>query len=106
MCFGHKFKTVDDDFLSFLPIQALNRRDGVMDKNHKILGQCSFGLRAAPYVGAGLAISTGDDADAGLLLIGGLDIPLTSRFTLNGAVNASVTGDPAVGVLLGVGYNF
>jgi hypothetical protein len=66
----------------------------------------TIGLRVAPYVGAGLAISTGDDADVGLLLTGGLDIPLTSRFTLNGAVNASVTGNPAVGLLLGVGYNF
>ncbi|NJK52064.1 MAG: hypothetical protein HC936_03195 [Leptolyngbyaceae cyanobacterium SU_3_3] len=53
-----------------------------------------------------MAISTGDGADVGLLLSGGIDVPLSSQFTATASVNASVTGEAAVGVLLGVGYNF
>jgi hypothetical protein len=65
-----------------------------------------LGFAAAPYVGIGAAISTGDGADVGLLLTGGIDVPLSSQFTATASVNASVTGEAAVGVLLGVGYNF
>jgi hypothetical protein len=61
---------------------------------------------AAPYLGVGAAISTGDGADVGLLLTGGIDVPLSPQFTATASVNASVTGESAVGVLLGVGYNF
>jgi hypothetical protein len=61
---------------------------------------------AAPYLGVGVAISTGDDSDVGLLLSGGIDVPLSSQFTATASVNASVTGEAAVGILLGVGYNF
>jgi hypothetical protein len=63
------------------------------------------GFRAAPYVGAGAVIST-DEPSVDLLLTGGLDVPITERFTGTAAVNASVTGSPAVGLMLGVGYNF
>lgn len=66
----------------------------------------NFGFSAAPYVGAGVAISTGDNSNVGLLLTGGIDVPLSSQFTATAAVNASVTGNAAVGLLLGVGYNF
>ena len=65
-----------------------------------------FGFRAAPYVGIGPAITTGGGGSADLLLTGGLDIPISSQFTATAAVNATVTGNPAVGILLGVGYNF
>jgi hypothetical protein len=65
-----------------------------------------LGFTAAPFVGIGVAISTGDDADVGLLLTGGIDVPLSSQFTATASVNASVTGEAAVGILLGVGYNF
>lgn len=64
------------------------------------------GFRAAPFVGAGAAISTGDDSGVDLLLTGGIDIPLSSQFTATAAVNASVTGNPAVGLFIGIGYNF
>ncbi|MBD2774011.1 fasciclin domain-containing protein [Iningainema tapete] len=60
----------------------------------------------APYVGAGVAIETSDDADVGLLLTGGVDVPLSSRFTLTGAVNAAFLDETDVGLMLGVGYNF
>ncbi|MBD2437552.1 fasciclin domain-containing protein [Nostoc sp. FACHB-110] len=60
----------------------------------------------SPYVGAGVAIETSNDADVGFLLTGGVDVPLGSRFTLNGAVNAAFLDDTDVGLMLGVGYNF
>ncbi|MCU0549980.1 MAG: hypothetical protein MUC48_11585 [Leptolyngbya sp. Prado105] len=65
-----------------------------------------LGFTAAPYLGVGAAISTGDDGEVGLLLTGGIDVPLSSQFTATAAVNASVTGQAAVGIMLGVGYNF
>lgn len=65
-----------------------------------------LGFAAAPYLGLGAAISTEDDLDVDLLLTGGIDIPLGSQFTATAAVNASVTGNTAIGLLLGVGYNF
>ncbi|QSJ17974.1 S-layer homology domain-containing protein [Nostoc sp. UHCC 0702] len=60
----------------------------------------------SPYVGAGVAIETEDDTDVGLLLTGGIDIPLGSRFTATGAVNAAFMDDTDVGLILGVGFNF
>jgi hypothetical protein len=65
-----------------------------------------LGFSAAPYLGVGAAISTGDDGEVGLLLTGGVDVPLSSQFTATAAVNASVTGQAAVGIMVGVGYNF
>ena len=66
----------------------------------------SFGFSAAPYLGAGVSVSTGNNSNVGLLLTGGIDVPLSSQFTATAAINASVTGNAAVGLLLGVGYNF
>lgn len=60
----------------------------------------------SPYVGAGVAIEASDDANIGLLLTGGIDVPLTQRFTLNGAVNAAFLDSTDVGLILGIGYNF
>jgi hypothetical protein len=65
-----------------------------------------LGFTAAPFLGVGAAISTGDDTSVDLLLTGGIDVPLGSQFTATASVNASVTGNAAVGLLLGVGYNF
>jgi hypothetical protein len=65
-----------------------------------------LGFTAAPFVGAGAAISTSDDASVDLLLTGGVDVPLTPQLTGTASVNASVTGNAGVGVLLGIGYNF
>jgi hypothetical protein len=64
------------------------------------------GLRISPYVGLGLALETANDGNADFLLTGGVDIPITSRFTGNIAVNATFFNNTAVGVLIGVGYNF
>ncbi len=66
----------------------------------------TLGFTAAPYVGIGAAISTGDGGDVALLLTGGVDVPISSQFTATAAVNATVTGRAAIGILIGVGYNF
>ncbi|MGI2909325.1 S-layer homology domain-containing protein [Tolypothrix sp. VBCCA 56010] len=64
----------------------------------------TFGI--SPYVGAGVAIEASGDADLGLLLTGGIDVPLGSRFTATGAVNAAFLDQTDVGLLFGVGFNF
>jgi uncharacterized surface protein with fasciclin (FAS1) repeats len=60
----------------------------------------------SPFVGAGIAIETSDDADVGFMLTGGVDIPLGERLTLNGTANAAFLDDTDFGLLFGVGYNF
>lgn len=65
-----------------------------------------LGFTAAPFLGVGAAISTGDGGDVGFLLTGGIDVPISREFTATASVNASVTGEAAVGILLGIGYNF
>jgi len=66
----------------------------------------NLGFSAAPYLGAGVSISTGNNSNVGLLLTGGIDVPLSSQFTATASVNASLSGNTAVGILVGVGYNF
>lgn len=66
----------------------------------------SQSIPIAPYVGAGAAINTGNGGDFGFLVTGGVDVPVSTRFTATAAVNAAFFGDPSVGVLVGVGYNF
>lgn len=68
------------------------------------VGERTFAI--SPYIGAGIAIEANADTDIGLLLTGGVDLPLGSRFTLTGGVNAAFLDDTDVGLLLGVGYNF
>lgn len=65
-----------------------------------------FRLRVAPYVGAGAAISVGDDSAVDFLGTAGLDVPLTPQFTATAAVNVTGFDNIAVGLLIGVGYNF
>lgn len=77
---------------------------GVTDVTEDLSGE--LGLRISPYVGGGVAISTGDGSTVDFLLSGGVDVPLTSRFTATAAVNATLFDNPAVGLMLGVGYNF
>ncbi len=55
-----------------------------------------------PFAGAGADISN----EIGLLLNGGVDIPISRDFTLNGQVNWRATNDTGLGLSLGVGYNF
>ncbi|BAY13655.1 fasciclin domain-containing protein [Calothrix sp. NIES-2098] len=60
----------------------------------------------SPFVGAGVAIDTSGDTDIAFMATGGVDIPLGSRFTATGAVNAAFFDDTSVGLTIGVGYNF
>ncbi|MBE9189124.1 hypothetical protein IQ230_01825 [Gloeocapsopsis crepidinum LEGE 06123] len=63
-------------------------------------------LNIAPYIGAGIAISTGEDSTVGALISGGVDVPLTEQFTATAGVNIGFIDDTEVGLLIGVGYNF
>ena len=64
------------------------------------------GLTVSPYVGGGIAISTGDGAAVDFLATGGVDVPLSPQISATASVNASLFENPAVGLMLGVGYNF
>ncbi|MUG91383.1 hypothetical protein F7734_02310 [Scytonema sp. UIC 10036] len=89
---------VEDDPVVLVPLTYdFNlRREDVFEETFSV----------APYVGAGVAIETSDDTDVGLLLTGGLDVPLNNNFTANAAVNAAFLDETDVGLVLGVGYNF
>lgn len=63
-------------------------------------------VTAAPYVGGGLAVATGNNSDVGPLLTAGVDVPINSQFTATGGVNVGFFDDASVGLLVGVGYNF
>ena len=97
------------DYLSVRP-SALIRDDAVflvpltVDFSGDEVPNAEF--RIAPYLGGGLAISTGRDDTVGALISGGLDVPLSSEFTANAGANVSFIDDTDVGLLLGVGYNF
>lgn len=58
----------------------------------------------APYLGAGMAVTT--DGDFGPMVTGGIDVPLNKNFTATAGVNAGFIDDADVGVFVGVGYNF
>ncbi|MBG1269380.1 fasciclin domain-containing protein [Nostoc sp. WHI] len=68
------------------------------------VGEQTFSI--SPYLGAGVAIEANLDTDFGFLLTGGVDVPIGSRFTVTGAVNAAFLDNTDVGLLLGLGYNF
>lgn len=63
-------------------------------------------LSVAPYIGGGVAISTGQDSTVGALITGGVDVPLSQQITATGGVNVSFIDETDVGISLGVGYNF
>ncbi|NDJ23475.1 hypothetical protein GS682_17900 [Nostoc sp. B(2019)] len=63
-------------------------------------------LNVAPYIGGGIAVSTGRDSTVGALISGGVDVPLSTQITATGGVNVSFIDETDVGILLGVGYNF
>jgi hypothetical protein len=88
---------IGDDTVFLLPVTAdfpIRRAPGGAD----------FGL--APYVGGGLAISTGDDSEVGGLITGGIDVPVATRLTANGSVNVGFLEDTEVSIILGLGYTF
>lgn len=68
------------------------------------IGEARIGI--APYVGGGVAISTGDNSEVSGLISGGVDLPITRQFTANAAVNVGFFNETDIGLLLGVGYTF
>lgn len=64
------------------------------------------GLNIAPYLGAGLAFSVGDDSDVGPNFTAGLDIPLSSRFTATAGINVNILEDAEAAAFIGLGINF
>ena len=69
--------------------------------------QQSFGdMQFSPYVGGGLAINTGSNSSIGVMLTAGLDVPLSSSFTINVAANLAFLRTTDLGILVGIGYNF
>jgi len=69
--------------------------------------QQAFGnFRFSPYVGAGIAISTGSSSSYGAMITGGIDIPWTTTFTINVTANVAFLDTTDFGVLVGLGYNF
>lgn len=85
-----------DDFTLLIPVTYDFSLGGLDD----------VGFSVAPYLGAGAAISLGDDSAVDLLLTAGVDVPLSDQFTVTGAINASVFDNTAIGFLIGIGYNF
>ena len=65
-----------------------------------------FVITAAPYVGAGALISTGDNGTLGFLISGGVDVPLSTNFTATAGLNIGFVDGAEVGLLVGVGYTF
>lgn len=64
------------------------------------------GLQVSPYAGVGAAISTGDNSAVDFLATAGVDVPLSPQVTATASISASLFDNTAVGILLGVGYNF
>lgn len=65
-----------------------------------------FVITAAPYLGAGVIVSTGDDGTLGFLISGGVDVPLSTNFTATAGLNVGFVDGAEVGLLVGVGYTF
>jgi len=60
------------------------------------------------FAGAGLAISTGDEDNVGLIVTGGVDWPFGPNFVANAALTGGVFIDGAtdLGISFGIGYSF
>src|SRR6476469_30473 len=65
-----------------------------------------FVITAAPYAGAGVAFSTGDNSNFGFLISGGVDVPLSRNFTATAGLNVGFLDGAEVGLLVGGGYTF
>lgn len=89
---------IEDDPVVLVPL--------TYDFNLRSADALDESLAVAPYVGAGVAIETSDDAEVGFLLSGGVDVPLNNNFTATAGVNAAFLNETDVGLMIGVGYNF
>lgn len=89
---------IEDDPVILVPL--------TYDFNFRTADAFEDTFAVAPYLGAGIAIETSDDADVGLLLSGGVDVPLSTNLTATAGVNAAFLDETDVGLMIGVGYNF
>jgi hypothetical protein len=71
-----------------------------------VLETGELNLEAAPFVGGGIAISTGNDGLVRPLISAGIDVPVARRITATAAVNFAFFDDTEVGLTLGAGYSF
>jgi len=69
------------------------------------IGIFSTPIPISPYLGAGIAINTGNRSDTGALISAGVDIPLTPQFTATAGVNVGFINNTSVGLLIGIAYN-
>ena len=60
----------------------------------------------SPYLGGGVAINTGSNSSVGPMITAGVDLPLSSRFTINVSANLAFLRSTDLGILVGLGYNF
>ncbi len=80
---------------------ALTVNFPIQSKSKKIL--------LVPYVGGGALISSRnflDDLIVRGLVTGGIDLPISRRFTATTSVNVGFADQPQVGLQIGVGFNF
>lgn len=63
-------------------------------------------INFAPYVGAGVLISTDGDSNIGLALTGGVDVPVSNQFTATAGLTAGFADSTSLGIMVGIGYNF
>lgn len=62
------------------------------------------GFTVYPFLGGGVDVPF--NGNVGLLVNGGIDVPISQRFTFNATTNIRASGGFGLGVILGVGYNF
>jgi hypothetical protein len=89
---------IEDDPVVLIPV--------TYDFNLRSPDALDNAVSVAPYAGAGIAIETSGNADVGLLLTGGIDVPISNNFTATAAVNAAFLDETDVGFMIGIGYNF
>jgi hypothetical protein len=74
---------------------------------YDLAAQQPFGdFQFSPYLGGGVAINTGSNSSVGPMITAGIDIPLSSMFTINVAANLAFLRTTDLGILVGIGYNF
>jgi hypothetical protein len=100
-------------YLSFRPAAVIDFNNAVtfllpitVDLRARSTGEFQeVGIRSfAPYIGGGVAVNT--NGEFGPLLSGGVDIPISRRFTATAGINVGFLDPIDVGVFVGIGYNF
>jgi hypothetical protein len=100
-------------YLSFRPAAVIDFNNAVtfllpitVDLRARSTGEFQeVGINSfAPYIGGGVAVNT--NGEFGPLLSGGVDIPISRRFTATAGINVGFLDPIDVGVFVGIGYNF